>query len=263
MSDPLLQVQDVTLKFGGVTALDGVSFDVRQGEMFAIIGPNGAGKSSLINVLTGIYHATSGKVRFAGQDVTDRSPAAIARAGAVRTFQNLGLFERMSVLDNVLVGRHGHSGGGIVAGMFRWPAAMRLERQATEHCRAVLDLLGLSSVADSPVGVLPYGTKKRVEFAKALAAEPQLIMLDEPVAGLNTEESERLAQIIVQTRSEFGATVVVIEHNVEMVMSMADRVMVLDFGRRIAIGDPSTVRTDPRVVAAYIGEQADERSELA
>lgn len=257
MTEDLLEARSLTLRFGGVTALADVSFTVREAEIFAIIGPNGAGKSSLINVLTGIYRATSGSVLFDGRDVTGASPAAIARAGAVRTFQNLGLFDRMTVLENVIVGRHVRRKGGILSGALRLPAARRAEREAAEFSMGLLDLLDLRQFKDTPVGLLPYGTKKRVEFAKALAGEPRLVMLDEPVAGLNTEESARLADVIARTRSEFGATVVLIEHNVEMVMAMADRVMVLDFGKRIALGSPDEVRNTPEVIAAYIGEQVE------
>lgn len=255
MSNELLVADSVTLRFGGVAALSEVSVDVREGEILGIIGPNGAGKSSLINVLTGAYRATSGSVRIDGEVVSGTRPAAIAAKGVVRTFQNLGLFDRMTVLENVMVGRHVRMKGGIVAGALRLPSTRRDEAAARRHCDELLRLLELEDVRDTLVGQLPYGTKKRVEFAKALAAEPRCILLDEPVAGLNSEESHRVAAIIARARSEFGATVVLIEHNVELVMSLADRVMVLDFGRRIALGTPDEVRRTPEVIAAYIGEQ--------
>lgn len=257
MANDLLVAEGVTLRFGGVAALSEVSFSVREGEIFGIIGPNGAGKSSLINVLTGTYRATSGSVRLEGQGLTGERPAEIARRGVVRTFQNLGLFDRMTVLENVMVGRHVRMHGGIVASALRLPGLRRHEAEARQHCRALLGLLELAHVRDTLVGQLPYGVKKRVEFAKALAAEPRCILLDEPVAGMNEEESSRVAEIIGRTRSEFGATVVLIEHNIELVMGLTDRVMVLDFGKRIALGTPDEVRRTPEVIAAYIGEHVE------
>lgn len=254
MSTTLLDVRDVCLKFGGVAALSDVSFEVRQGETLGIIGPNGAGKSSLVNVLTGAYRPTSGSVRLDGQEVVGRSPAEIAGRGVVRTFQNLGLFDQMTVLENVLVGRHTRMTGGIVAAALRLPSTLRQERSAVERCEWLLAELDLLEHRDARVGLLPYGIKKRVEFAKALAADPRCIVLDEPVAGMNSEESERLAQIIRRVKTEFGASVVLIEHDIDMVMSLCDRVLVLDFGRRIAIGSPAEVQADPAVVAAYLGD---------
>lgn len=257
MTSQLLSVDAVSLRFGGVTALADVTFDVAAGEMFGIIGPNGAGKSSLINVLTGFYRATSGTVRLDGEPLTGQRPAELASRGVVRTFQNLGLFEHMTVLENVLVGHHMRMRGGIVSAALRLWYATRSEVTARRECEELLALLGLAGVRNATVGQLPYGTKKRVEFAKALAARPRCLLLDEPVAGLNSEESARVAEIISFARTEVGAAVVLIEHDVEMVMNLCDRVMVLDFGRLIALDTPENVRNTPEVIAAYIGEQVE------
>lgn len=260
MSEPLLEVNDVNLSFGGVSALTDVSFTVHAGETFAIIGPNGAGKSSLLNVLTGIYRPSSGSARIAGQELVGRRPHHIAHLGVSRTFQNLGLFDSMSVFDNVLVGRSAKLHRGIVAGSAWWGPSRREEIRARRRCAEILDLLGLADLQAAHLGILPYGTKKRVELAKALASDPRILLLDEPVAGMNPEESAQIAHSIEVARAEMHATVVLIEHDLPLVMSIADTVLVMDFGKVIAAGEPAAIQSDPEVLRAYTGDLGDQPS---
>jgi branched-chain amino acid transport system ATP-binding protein len=254
MSEPLLLVNDVNLSFGGVSALSDVSFAVNSGETFAIIGPNGAGKSSLLNVLTGIYRPSSGSARVAGEELIGRRPHHIARLGVSRTFQNLGLFESMSVIDNVMVGRSAKLESGILAGSAWWGPSRREETKARRRCAEILDVLGLADLQAAHLGILPYGTKKRVELAKALASDPSILLLDEPVAGMNPEESAQIAHSIEVARAEMGATVVLIEHDLPLVMSIAHTVLVMDFGKVIAVGGPEAIQSDPEVLCAYTGD---------
>jgi len=249
----LLDVADLTLRFGGATTLDAVSFDVRQGELFAIIGPNGAGKTSTFNCISGVYRPQAGSIALDGESLLGVAPDEIARRGVARTFQNVELFDNLSVLDNLLLGRHQKS-------TYSWPEAMawfgRSRRQELASRRRIEDLiefLDLARVRHLPVGILPYGIRKRVELGRALAMEPRLLLLDEPVAGMNSEETEDMARFILDIRTELGTSMIMVEHDMRLVMDLADRVMVIDFGRRIALGTPEEVQRDPAVIAAYLG----------
>ena len=253
---PILEARDVTLQFRGVKALNGVSFAVREGELFSIIGPNGAGKTSMINCISGGYKPTQGSIHYRGEDITRRPSNARATLGIGRTFQNLALFHRMSVLDNVMVGRHHLLRNNFVTGSLYWLTGAR--REELEHRRKVediIDFLDLQPVRKAPAGTLPYGLRKRVELARAMALEPSLLLLDEPMAGMNLEEKEDMARYIVDLNEEFGMTVVMIEHDMGVVMDISHRVLVLDFGRKIAEGAPAAVLADPHVKRAYLGEE--------
>ncbi|GGL44615.1 ABC transporter ATP-binding protein [Planomonospora parontospora] len=249
----MLEVRDLTVRFGGITALDGVGFSVRRGEMVGLIGPNGAGKTTLFNCLTRRCDAGSGTVRYEGGDLLAVPPHAIAAAGIARTFQNLGLFPRMSVRDNVLVGAHHRGGAGFLAASLRLPRVRREEARLRAEADGLLDRLALAAVADHPAAGLPFGTLKRVELARALASRPRLLLLDEPVNGLNSAEVGEFAGTLRAVREEFDVTVVVVEHHMGFVMGTCDRVVCLNFGRRIAEGPPEEVRRDPGVMEAYLG----------
>jgi len=254
---PLLEAAQVTLLFGGVKALADVSFSIREGELFSIIGPNGAGKTSIVNCISGRYRPTEGKILYRGQDITRRSPNARATLGFGRTFQNLALFQHMTVLDNIMVGRHHLLRNNFVTGSLYWFTGARQEELA--HRRKVediIDFLDLQPVRKAAAGTLPYGLRKRVELARAMALEPKLVLLDEPMAGMNLEEKEDMARYIVDLNEEFGMTVVMIEHDMGVVMDISHRVLVLDFGRRIAEGAPAAVLADAQVRRAYLGEDA-------
>jgi branched-chain amino acid transport system ATP-binding protein len=255
---PILSAEGVSLRFGGVRALTDVSFSVRRGEIFSIIGPNGAGKTSMVNCVSGRYRPTEGRIGFEGQDITRLGPNRRASLGIGRTFQNLALFGHMSVLDNILVGRHHLLKAGFLRGMLYWVGGV--QREELEHRRAVediIDFLEIQHVRKAPAGTLPYGLRKRVELARAIAVKPKLILLDEPMAGMNLEEKEDMARFIVDLNEEWGMTVLMIEHDMGVVMDISHRVMVLDFGRRIAEGEPEEVLADAHVRRAYLGE-ADE-----
>src|SRR3954454_20744864 len=251
-----LEVRGVSLRFGGVRALTDVSFGVNEGELFSIIGPNGAGKTSIINCISGRYRPTEGLLFYHGRDITALNPNARPSLGIGRTFQNLALFQHMSVLDNIMVGRHHLLKNNFITGSLYWLTGAR--REELEHRRKVeeiIDFLDLQSVRKATAGTLPYGLRKRVELARAMALEPRLILLDEPMAGMNFEEKEDMARYIVDLNEEFGMTVVMIEHDMGVVMDISHRVMVLDFGRKIAEGDPAAVLADPHVRRAYLGEE--------
>ena len=251
-----LDVRGVSLRFGGVHALTDVSFSVREGELFSIIGPNGAGKTSIVNCISGRYSPTEGRLFYRGRDITGLKPNTRANLGIGRTFQNLALFHHMSVLDNIMVGRHHLMKNNFLTGSLYWLTGAR--REELEHRRKVeeiIDFLDLQPVRKAVAGTLPYGLRKRVELARAMALEPKLILLDEPMAGMNFEEKEDMARYIVDLNEEFGMTVMMIEHDMGVVMDISHRVVVLDFGKKIAEGDPAAVLADAHVKRAYLGEE--------
>jgi len=255
-STPFLEAQHVTLQFGGIKALTDVSFAVRDGELFSIIGPNGAGKTSIVNCISGRYRPTGGAIFFSGRDISRLKPDARAALGIGRTFQNLALFRHMTVLDNIMVGRHHLLRNNFITGALYWLTGARREELAHRHkVEEIIDFLDLQPVRKAVAGTLSYGLRKRVELARAVALEPRLILLDEPMAGMNLEEKEDMARYIVDLNEEFGMTVVMIEHDMGVVMDISHRVMVLDFGRKIAEGEPAEVFDDPHVKRAYLGEE--------
>jgi branched-chain amino acid transport system ATP-binding protein len=254
---PKLQVSDVHLRFGGVVALAGVSLAVPDGQIFAIIGPNGAGKTSLLNTFSGLYPVTSGRVVFEGRDITRLRPHRIARLGVARTFQNIELFKGMSVLDNLMLGRHVHMKSGLLASGLYWGAAQREEVKNREIVEEVIDFLEIEAIRKRTVGTLPYGLQKRVELGRALALQPRLLLLDEPMAGMNIEEKEDMARFILDINEERHVTIVLIEHDMGVVMDISDYVSVLNFGKLIGEGTPEQVRQDADVIQAYLGEETE------
>ena len=249
----VLDLRNITLRFGGVEAIKDISFDIREGEIRAIIGPNGAGKSSMLNVISGFYVPQEGEVWFRGEKRPPMRPYQVARQGLARTFQNIALFEGMSVLDNVMTGRLGHMRSNLFAQALWWTGAQREEVENRAAVERIIDFLQINHIRKTPVGRLPYGLKKRVELARALAAEPQLLLLDEPMAGMNVEEKEDMSRFVLDVNDEFGTTIALIEHDMGVVMDLADRVVVLDYGRKIGDGTPSEVQASEEVIAAYLG----------
>lgn len=252
-SPSLLDVEHVTLRIGGVTALTDVNFRVARGEIFAIIGPNGAGKTSIFNCLNGIYRPQEGVISLDGTRLTGRSPVEIAKLGVARTFQNLGLFSNLTVLENTMLGRHHLMQTSILTGAIWWGPARREELRERRTCEDILELLELGQYRFQQVSTLPYGVRKRVEIARALAMQPKLLLLDEPAAGMNLEETEDVARYIVKINEELKIAMLLVEHDMPFVMDLAHRVMAMDFGRVLTIGTPSEVRANTQVIDAYLG----------
>jgi len=249
----VMDMRDITLKFGGVTAIKDISFDIREGEIRAIIGPNGAGKSSMLNVISGFYTPQIGEIWYRGKKRPPMKPYQVARQGIARTFQNIALFEGMTVLDNVMTGRLTHMHASVMSQALWWGKAQSEEIENREKVEKVIDFLEIQNIRKTPVGRLPYGLKKRVELARALAADPQILLLDEPMAGMNVEEKEDMSRFILDVNDEFGTTIVLIEHDMGVVMDLSDRVVVMDYGKKIGDGAPDDVRNNQAVIDAYLG----------
>src|SRR5262245_15311543 len=259
LGNALLAVDNVTMRFGGVTALDDVDFDIKEGEILGLIGPNGAGKTTCFNVMTGVYQPTSGEARFEGKPLTGLKRFQITRLGIARTFQNIRLFRTMTALENVMVGADTHSSVGVLNALFRTPRQRREQADAEQLAQELLDLVGIARRADELAANLSYGDQRRLEIARALATRPKLVCLDEPAAGFNPAEKQKLMDLIRKVRDQ-GYTVLLIEHDMRLVMGVTDRIVVLEFGRKIAEGSPAEIRDNPAVVAAYLGVDEEDAS---
>jgi len=255
IGDVILALENISLAFGGVQALSDVSFDVREHEIRAIIGPNGAGKSSMLNVINGVYHPQQGTISFKGEKRHQMNPHKVASQGVARTFQNIALFKGMSVLDNLMTGRNLMMKTGILQQALYWGATQREELEHRAKVEEIIDFLEIQSIRKTPVGRLPYGLQKRVELGRALAAEPTMLLLDEPMAGMNVEEKQDMCRFVLDVNEEFGTTIVLIEHDMGVVMDISDRVVVLDYGKKIGDGMPDDVRNNQAVIDAYLGVQ--------
>lgn len=251
--DVILDLQNISLAFGGVKALTDISFDVCEHEIRAIIGPNGAGKSSMLNVINGVYHPQQGRIVFRGEERRQMHPTAAARQGIARTFQNIALFKGMTVLDNIMTGCNTQFRTGLFAHALWWGPARAEEIRHRHKVEEVIDFLEIQAIRKTPVGRLPYGLQKRVELARALAAEPSMLLLDEPMAGMNVEEKQDMCRFILDVNQQFGTTIVLIEHDMGVVMDISDRVVVLDYGKKIGDGTPEEVKANPDVIRAYLG----------
>lgn len=254
---PVASLRDVELNFSGVKALQKVTFDVFDNELFAVIGPNGAGKTSIFNVLSGVYRPQQGSIEFAGHDIAGLRPDQIANLGMARTFQNIELFENLNVVDNLMLGRHAHLGYGWPAAVAWLGRAKKAEVRNMRRVEEIIDFLEIESYRQLPVGMLPYGVQKRIELGRALAMEPKLLLLDEPVAGMNGEETEDMARFILDIRDELHVPMILVEHDMGLVMDLADRVMAIDFGTPVATGTPHEVQHHPDVIRAYLGPVED------
>ncbi len=252
---PLLEIEDVHLSFAGVKAIDGVTLTVRRGEVFAVIGPNGAGKTSIFNCISGVYHPGRGAIRFEGRDIVGMRPDRVADLGVARTFQNIELFPQLTVLDNLMLGRHQHLHYGTPAAMIRVGRAAREEARNREVVEGIIEFLDIQQHRKSFVAMLPYGIQKRVELGRALAMAPKLLLLDEPAAGMNLEETEDMARFITDIRRELGIGILLVDHDMHMVMDLADTVLAIDFGRPIAVGTPREIQANQDVVRAYLGQE--------
>jgi len=253
IGEVVLDLNNISLAFGGVKALTDISFDVREHEIRAIIGPNGAGKSSMLNVINGVYTPQQGAITLDGTQYTRMNPRRAAESGVARTFQNLALFKGMSVLDNIMTGRNLRMTSGVLAQAFRFGSAEREEIRHREFVENIIDFLEIQAYRKVPVGRLPYGLQKRVDLGRALAMEPRILLLDEPMAGMNIEEKQDMSRFILDVNDEYGTTIVLIEHDMGVVMDISDRVVVLDYGKKIGDGTPDEVRNNPEVIRAYLG----------
>ena len=253
----ILETRDIGIQFGGLKAVDNVNFKAEEGEITALIGPNGAGKTTLFNLIAGFYQPTSGKVYFKGQDITSLKPYQRTRIGLARTFQNINLFKDMSVMDNALVGQHCRMTYDPITAMLSLPAKRKPEKQSREDIMKILDFMGLANVANEKAGSLSYGMQKNLEIARAMATRPELLLLDEPASGLNTQELDQLSQRVLRMR-DMGITVVLIEHKMDVVMNISHKIMVLNFGECIAFGTPEEISADQQVIEAYLGKEDEE-----
>lgn len=252
---PILELKDVYLHFGGIMALNGVGFEVRKGEIFAIIGPNGAGKTSIFNCISGLYHPDRGQIIYNGKEISRLSPSRRAQLGIARSFQNIELFRGMTVIDNLMLGRHIHMRTNLLTGGIWFGKARNEEINHREVVEEIIDFLEIQDIRKKTVGTLAYGLQKRVELGRALALDPEVLLLDEPMAGMNVEETEDMARFILDINEERDMTVVLIEHDMGVVMDISDRICALDFGERISLGKPEEIQADHKVVAAYLGEE--------
>ena len=255
MSGPFLRVADLSMRFGGLLAVDGIAFDVRDREIFAIIGPNGAGKTTVFNCISGFYKPSTGRISLRGQELAGLGSHTVARHGVVRTFQNVRLFKHMTVLENLLVAQHRHLKTSLPAGLLRTRAYRESEQKALDNALHWLDYMGLREFVNREAGNLAYGHQRRLEIARCMVTQPRVLMLDEPAAGLNPQEKKDLQGLIEQLRNQYGLAVLLIEHDMSLVMGVSERILVMEHGRPIALGTPEAIRSDERVIKAYLGEE--------